>query len=241
MIRIFALLFASILSLSSLAPTDAYAAQNVRAAPDGSIGFNISTAAVTRLSVRGDRIRRIVLDDSAFEMTNDAETGDVFFRVIRATTSSENGYIITEAGHTIGFTLQPTRSVVEPVIITLTGVPTAAAASPAAAAAVPIGSADIGIGGGFVDDVASSMTAIIREVASAHVVGRAVPSGQNNKLIRTETGPGWRAEVRLATAGTQGRLVREQDFYGSGVQAVWVLQSSLPANGRTFVVVVKKR
>lgn len=216
-----------------------FAAQNVRAAPDGSIGFNVSTSAVTRVSVRGDRIRRIVLDDSAFEMSNDAETGDVFFRVSRQTTSSENGYIITESGHTIGFTLAPTRSVVEPVIITMSG----ASNQNAAAAAAPIASeGDLGaVGGGYVDDVASSMTAIIRQVAAAHIVGRTPPSGRDGKVIRSVTGSGWRAEVQLAVAGSQGRLVREQDFYGRGVKAIWVLQNSLPANGRTFVVVVKER
>lgn len=229
--------FAAALALSS-APL--FAAQNVRAVPDGSIGFNVSTSAVTRLSVKGDRIRRIVLDDSAFEMSNDTETGDVFFRVTRATSESENGYIITEAGHTIGFTLAPTRSVVEPVIVTLTGVTTAPSA---AAAASPIASGnDLGaIGSGYVDDVASAMTAIIRDVAAKHVVGRNPPSGRDGKIIRTVNGSGWRAEVRLAVAGAQGRLVREQDFYGRGVQAIWVLQNSLPARGRTFVVVVKER
>ncbi len=229
------------LSLLVTSAMPAFAAQNVRAAPDGSIGFNVSTSAVTRLSVRGDRIRRIVLDDSAFEMSNDAETGDVFFRVTRQTSTSENGYIITEAGHTIGFTLAPTSSVVEPVIITMAGVSNQNAA--AAAAASPLASeGDLGaVGGGYVDDVASSMTAIMRQVAAAHIVGRTPPSGRDGKVIRTVNGSGWRAEVRLAVAGSQGRLVREQDFYGRGVKAIWVLQNSLPANGRTFVVVVKER
>lgn len=232
--------FTLAVALSAISTLPGFAAQNVRAAPDSSIGFNVSTAAVTRLSVRGDRIRRIVLDDSAFEMSNDAETGDVFFRVTRPTTASENGYIITESGHTIGFTLAPTSSVVEPVIITMTGVPSQNAA--ATAASPIVGDGDLGsVGSGYVDDVASSMTAIMREVASAHVVGRTPPSGRDGKVIRTVNGAGWRAEVRLAVAGGQGRLVREQDFYGRGVKAIWVLQNSLPAHGRTFVVVVKER
>lgn len=230
--------FALAFVLSIFAGSPASAAQNLRAAPDSSVGFNVSTKAVTRLSVRGDRIRRIVLDDSAFEMSNDAVTGDVYFRATRETTASEDGYIITEAGHTIGFTLAPTSSVVEPAIITLTGV-----ASPKAAAAAPVsGGGDVGsLGGGYVDDVASAMTEVMREVAAAHIVGRRPPSGRDGKLIRTVNGSGWRAEVRLAVAGAQGRLVREQDFYGRGVKAIWVLQNSLPAHGRTFVVVIKER
>lgn len=240
MTRISAIFVAGFAVIFLVIASASFAAQTVRAAPDSSIGFNVSTSAVTRLSVRGDRIRRIVIDDSAFLMSNDADTGDVFFRVDRETTSSENGYIITEAGHTIGFTLQPTARVVEPIIITLTGV---AAAAPAAETQTQASAAigDIGGGSGYVDDVATAMTDIIRQVAADHVVGRRVPSGSNNKLIRTVNGQGWRAEVRLATAGSAGRLVRHQDFVGNRVQAVWILQDSLPANGRTFVVIVKKR
>ncbi len=238
MMRFFARSIPSAVLVIALTTQMAIAAQNVRAAPDGSIGFNVSTSAVTRLSVKNDRIRRIVLDDSAFEMSNDAETGDVFFRVTRPTTASENGYIITESGHTIGFTLAATSRVVEPVIVTLTGV--AAPAAPTAQTASSGGSDFVG-GGGFVDDVATSMTEIMRKVARDHIVGRSVPSGRNGKVIRTVNGTGWRAEVLIATAGASGRLVREQDFYGNRVQAVWVVQNSLPANGRTFVVVVKKR
>lgn len=233
--------FLFILSLATISASPVLPAQNVRAAPDGSVGFNVSTSAVTRVSVRGDRIRRIILDDSAFEMSNDAETGDVFFRVTRQTSSSENGYIITEAGHTIGFTLAPSSSVVEPVIITMTGTASRSAGQAEAAASLASQN-DLGsTGSGYVDDVASSMTAIMRQVAAAHIVGRRPPSGHDGKVIRTASGSGWRAEVRLAVAGSQGRLVREQDFYGRGVKAIWVLQNSLPANGRTFVVVVRER
>lgn len=232
----FRLLAIAVVALSTLASAS-FAAQTLRAAPDGNVGFNVSTSAVTRLSVRNDRIRRIVLDDSAFEMSNDAETGDVFFRVTRPTTESENGYIITEGGHTIGFTFQPTSQVVEPVLITLTGVTSQAAT---AAPVAGLAAASTG-GGGYVDDVASSMTGIIRQVARTHVSGRAVPNRRNGTVDRTASGPGWAAQVIIATAGASGRLVREQDFYGAGVQAVWVLQNSLPAHGRTFVVVVRKR
>ena len=81
----------------------AWATQNVTTEPNGSVGFNVSTSSVTRLSIVGDRIRRIINPDSIFEMTNDEETGDVFFRAHTSGTGAETGYILTERGVTINW------------------------------------------------------------------------------------------------------------------------------------------
>lgn len=207
----------------------AWATQNVSTEPNGSVGFNVSTSSVTRLSIVGDRIRRIINPDSIFEMTNDEETGDVFFRAHTAATGSETGYILTERGVTINFTMQPTERPVPTILITVRGGEDAADTSASA----------VGSGVGFSDDIALMMTDIVRDVAAAHVVGRQVPSGRNGRILRTVQGAGWKATVRLAVAGSQGRLVREQDFYAAGVRAIWIARNTLAASERTFVIVVE--
>lgn len=207
----------------------AWATQNVTTEPNGSVGFNVSTSSVTRLSIVGDRIRRIINPDSIFEMTNDEETGDVFLRAHSEAAGSETGYILTERGVTINFTMQPTDRPVPTILITVRGGEDEAEASSSA----------VGAGLGFSDDVALMMTDIVRDVAAAHVIGRQVPSGRDGRVVRTINGAGWKATVRVAVAGSEGRLVREQDFYAAGVRAIWIARSNLAASERTFVIVVE--
>jgi hypothetical protein len=212
-----------------LSATIVSAAQNLRTDADEQVGFNVSTTGVTRVSIVGDRIRRIVNDSEFFEMSNDEATGDIFFRALGETTRSETGYIVTERGTTIGYTMQPIERGVGSVLITITGQEQAADEE----------AVDFGGGFGFSDDVASMTTDIVRDVALEHVMGRDVPSGRDGRTIRRVNGDGWKASVRIAVAGDSGRLVREQDFYAVSVRAVWIANPNLPANGRTFVVIVE--
>ena len=207
----------------------AWATQNVTTEPNGSVGFNVSTSSVTRLSIVGDRIRRIINPDSIFEMTNDEENGDVFLRAHSDAAGSETGYILTERGVTINFTMQPTDRPVPTILITVRGGEDEAEAASSA----------VGAGLGFSDDVALMMTDIVRDVAAAHVIGRQVPSGRDGRVVRTINGSGWKATVRVAVAGSEGRLVREQDFYAAGVRAIWIARNTLGASERTFVIVVE--
>ena len=223
--RVLTLLAACALSLSA---TLALAQQSRSVDPDGTVGFNVSTTDVTRLSIVGDRIRRIINPDSIFEMTNDEETGDVFFRARQTGTTSESGYILTERGVTINFEMQPTDQPVPTVLITVNG------SDDGSESAAPIGS-----GVGFSDDIALMMTDIVRDVAAAHVIGKQVPSGRDGRTVRTVTGAGWKATVRIAVAGAEGRLVREQEFYRAGVRAIWIARNTLGASERTFVIVVE--
>lgn len=208
----------------------AQAAQNLRTDANGEVGFNVSTTGVTRVSVVGDRIRRIVNDSDAFEMTNDEATGDVFFRALGEATRSETGFIVTESGVTIGYTMQPTNRAVASVLITITGQEQEAAQD----------AADFSGGFGYSDDVAMMMTDIVRDIAIEHVVGRDVPSGRDGRTIRRVNGDGWKATVRIAVAPDAGRLVREQDFYAQSVRAIWIANPSLGANERTFVIIVEE-
>lgn len=218
---------------SVLVVAQALAAQSLSTQVNGSVTFSASTGAVTRITVTGDRIRRLINDDTSFEMTNDETTGDVFLRFNGGGTASrEQGYIITEKGLTIGYTLRPTNRPVEPVVITVAGAPAASGE------VAEDDGGDFSAGVGFSDNVALSMREIARKVYAENLVGQR-PSGGNNRVFKRVRGSGWRATIRVASAGSTGRLVREQEFYASNVSGVVVIQPQLGANQRTFVIVME--
>jgi hypothetical protein len=204
--------------------TPALANQYVTAKKDGEITFNVATDGVTRVGVKGTRIRRIVNDDSAFEMSNDEETGDVFFRLkSNREPKSEVGFIITEAGITIGYTLLPKKRISGAVIITIDGLDKSNEAEVVSSAS-------------FTDDIAATMTQIVRDVAKAHVFGRHAKGKKDHVVKKVQVGD-FTARVLVVVAGKSGRLLREQDF-SKGARAVWVQNTSLAPKEATFVIVV---
>ncbi|MBL1437796.1 MAG: type-F conjugative transfer system secretin TraK [Rhodobacteraceae bacterium] len=214
-----------------LSSSIAHAGQTYAVMPDGEITFDVSTTGITRVSFTNDRIRRVVHGETDFEMTNDEATGDVFMRFVGIDPRNETGYFVTERGITIGYTLLPKDEPVSPVLITINGVDEEPDPQD--------NEGNFGASVGFSDNVAASMADIVRVVAAEHVLGRAVPSGRDGRRIHNKKGEGWIAEVRIAVAGPDGRLVREQEFYKPGVLAIWIAQSQLGPNERTWLIVVK--
>ena len=205
------------------------APQHLNVEPNGHVTFFVSIKGVTRVGVMDDRIRNIIADDSAFEMSNDEKTGDVFFRLLGTREAKpENGYIITDSGVTIGYTMIPKNSVVGAALISVAGNGAKAA-----------GTSSISTVGGFSDDIALTMTEIVRAVAQENVFGR-IPSGKKNKVLKTVKHGNWVARVIVVTGGKAGRLVSEQDF-AKGARAVWVQNKSLAPNESTFVIVVGEK
>lgn len=214
-----------------LVGTSGEAAQNLSVEPDGTIRFEASLNGVTRLSIKGDRIRRLINTGSDFEVTNDPETGDIFLRYIGVGyfEGSETGFIVSESGVTIGYALLPVEEPVETVIISLIGVDPD----------VKEDNSEFSGTFGYSDDIAEFTTGIVRDIAQAHVLRRQVPAGRDGKTVRSLSGEGWSARLQIAVAGDTARLVREQDFYRPGVLAIWVEKTQLAAHERTWVIVVE--
>lgn len=222
------LLVGTLISVSISTPSLS-APQQLSAEPNGHVTFFVSTKGVTRVGVMGDRIRNIINDDSAFEMSNDEKTGDVFFRLLgNRDAKPENGYIITDSGVTIGYTMIPKNTIVGAALIEVTGSQSSGSTKNSIASI-----------GGFSDDIALTMTEIVRAVANDFVFGR-LPTGKKNKVIKTVTHGKWTARVLIVTGGKSGRLVIEQDF-AKGARAVWVQNKSLGPNENTFVIVVGEK
>ena len=218
--------------------------QKLTARQNGTVKIAASPTDVTRISIAGDRVRRIIKDQSQFQEMNDETTGDVFLRYAGAhdKLTPETGYILTEKGATISYELTPRQGLgAESVVITINGVPdspsVAAPRSPGGGAAPAFELAAGEGGGGY----SSSLVAFTRATIDKHIAGKAPPSRSHGSAVATESASGMRARVLVAAGGKTGRYVRPQDFYGSKVLAVWVQRNSLGPNERAWVIVVEKR
>ena len=214
--------------LLSAAPVSAL--QKRSAAPDGSLSFEASVTGITRVSIKGDRIRKIVNADSGFEMSNDAETGDVFLRHLGGEITSETGYIVTEKGITLAYELNPVKREAEAVLITIEGQDNAGSEG-----SYPTSSAS------FADPVAVALTGFVREVIAKRINGKSAPKRANGTTVTTYSNDSFKARVLIARAGKDARRVRQQDFYEDGVLAVWVERPSLAPGEASWVVTVEAR
>ena len=233
-------------ALLALMTTVAAADQRLSARPNGTVRITGSATDVTRITIAGDRIRRIIKDQSAFQEMNDEATGDVFLRYggPQDKLTPETGYIITEKGATISYELTPKLGLgAETVQISIAGSPAAATAGATGAArasgrrAEPAFELAAGEGGG---GYSGSLVAFARSVINKHVGFKAPPSRAHGAVVASERGSGMRARVVVAAAGASTRYVRPQEFFRSGVLAVWVERHALNPRERAWVVIVEK-
>ncbi len=213
---------------------DAQQRHNVR--HNGSITLEGAATEVTRISITGDRIRRIIKDESFFDEMNDEETGDVFLRYSGdlEELQTESGYILTERGATIGYQLAPRKGRgPQTIIINISGTPEP---QPTATEIDDSGfEIAAGEGGG---GYASALVAVTKGVIDKHVIGQAPPARPHGTTVATERAGAYRVRVRVAHGGRAGRHVRPQEFYSPTTLAVWVEKQNLAANERGWVVVV---
>ncbi len=82
-------------ALAAVVASAVHADQRLTTRPNGSVRISASAEEVTRISVAGDRIRRIIKDQTSFQEMNDETTGDVFLRYAgdKAKLVPETGYI----------------------------------------------------------------------------------------------------------------------------------------------------
>jgi len=221
------LLALTILVLTGLACN---AAQNINTKPDGYITFYAATEGVTRVSIMGDRIRRIVNQDTQFEMVNDEETGDVFFRYIGESLAVEAGYIITEKGITISFQMTPRRGVTsQTVIVNVKGGPEVSDET------------RFEVSGTSGDSHASSLTAFVRKIILEKIDRRTPPSTNSRNAVIVVRGSGMTGKVYSVKTTASSPYLRPQTYYKDGVLAVWIQPVSQRSAGRAWVIVVEKR
>lgn len=228
-------LLRAVLLWCCLAPAFAAAApQAASVKPNGTIVFDAATGGVTRISIQGDdRIKEMVATDSNFEPKSNPDTGDVFLRFIgKGRAPSEDGFIVTEKGFTINYTLRPKATASETVLIALQ-VPKPVVTEEVSAR----GLGAVTAGGGYVE----TLTAFLREVMVAHVDGRKPPAKRSGSLVANMRSGAFRARVLVVTAPRNGAPIRPQGFYRSGVVSVLVDRPTPGPGQRSFVVVVEQR
>ncbi|WP_211299554.1 TraK domain-containing protein [Pukyongiella litopenaei] len=212
---------------------------------DGLVRFRASITGITRVSVKGDRITSIVNDDQAsvYQVRNDKNTGDIFIRYVgpdNTMPDKEGGYLVTEQGRTVAIEILPIRASTQTIIVKLAGVPaTATSAGAASSGDAAGGFAETSIGGG--DRLVAQLTDATRKTILRKIRTPWPKSGRNGTLISSLRIGDLVGEVRVASAGASPKQVREQEFYRSGVLAVWVQKNSLAARERSWVVVVRNK
>lgn len=229
--------------LGGLFAAPALAEQRLTVDPNGMVKISASVNDVTRITVLGDRIRRIIKDETAFQEMNDETTGDIFLRYAGAKDkpAPETGYIITESGTTIAYEITPKITLdAETIIIRVKGQPLPQEGGSTPSAARPSGGFELAAGeagGGY----AAQLVAVAKAAIDKHIGGKAAPNRGHGTVIASETSSGMRARVLVANGGSKGKYVRPQDFYNSKTLAVWVQRNNLAPRQSAWVIVVEKR
>lgn len=241
---------AALLATTFLAtfPGIASAEQHLTVGLDKTARFTASAEGVTRLSVEGDRIRKLVHGDSAFETMNDEETGDVFFRYAgdEAKLVAETGHLITESGATIAYEITPKASDdAETVVISIKGqrVPAKSDASGSSAGAAGQDDAEPFLDPGATDTsggTSDGLVSFAREMIVKHIGRKPAPKLGNGAAVTSDHSGAFRARILVASGGASGRVLRPQDYQGAHVRAVWVEKTNLQPNERAWVLVVEE-
>jgi hypothetical protein len=205
--------------------------------PDQNIAFDVSVTGPTRISVVDNRISKILQSSSNFEMVNDEGTGDVFLRFAGGQPTPESGYIVTETGHTIGFTMTPKTDLQNhTVLVTLRGVSnTASSAATDASQAAAGGGFAVNSGG-----AGSSRTAQLVQFARqayATRIGNRAASGQRVGNFATYSARGLIARISVASA-SNGQIPSERQFYQSS-RTLAVYVDRVISGGKIWVIVVE--
>ncbi len=204
--------------------------------PDQNISFDASVTGPTRISVVDHRISKILQSSSNFEMVNDESTGDVFLRFAGGQPTSESGYIVTESGHTIGFTMNPkTELDNHTVLVTLRG-----------ASSVPVGREQSGLSAGDSGFVVNSggsgssrtanLVSFTRQAYAARIGDRPA-SGQRVGNFASYSAGGLIARISVASASS-GQIPVERQFYRSS-RTLAVYVDRVISGGKVWVIVVE--
>ena len=204
--------------------------------PDQNISFDASVTGPTRISVVNHRISKILQSSSNFEMANDESTGDVFLRFAGGQPTSESGYIVTESGHTIGFTMNPkTELDNHTVLITLRGVSSAPGGREQSTASAD-GAGFVVNSGGSGASRTANLVSFTRQAYAARI-GDRLASGQRVGSFASYSSGGLIARISVASAAG-GQIPVERQFYRSS-RTLAVYVDRVISGGKVWVIVVE--
>ena len=205
--------------------------------PDQNIAFDVSMTGPTRISVIGNRISKILQSSSNFEMVNDEGTGDVFLRFAGGQPTPESGYIVTETGHTIGFTMTPKTDLQNhTILVTLRGVSNTPASGPAGASQATAGGGFTVNSGGAGSSRTAQLVQFARQAYATRIGNRAA-SGQRVGNFATYSARGLIARISVASA-RNGQIPSERQFYQSS-RTLAVYVDRVISDGKIWVIVVE--
>lgn len=209
-----------------------------RVKPDGDIRFEVPLDGPTRLSVAGDRIAKIIQSHSNFDMANDENTGDVFLRYVGTSSSpeTESGYLITEAGHTVSFSINPRRGLdKQTVLITLVGVDKPQSGTSVSTAEKPDGFL---VSDGTASGRTGGLVAFAQEAFAARIDTRR--AGGKGASTRTSYTKGDFVAQIFRVKATPGAIPAPQNFYRNN-KTLAVFVDDEVSGGWVWVMVIGAR
>ena len=220
---------AAVLTSASVALAD----QEVNVKPDGVFHGFVSESEQTRITLRGDRVRRIQAPPNGYDVENDEKTGDVYLIPLPVEKSDKPvaTFIITEKGHTVQLRLTPKKKPAEQIIITVDD----------GAAPVPVANRTAR-NAPYVDEIVSFVGFVIRgEQPNGVDVRRSLnlPFQKGRVIEATWEGAKLRADVIRVSASDAPVSLSEAQFLESGVAAIWISDRALQAGETARVIVVR--
>ena len=210
----------------------ARADQRIEVPQNGTVRFALSEGGLTRVSVVGDRIARVVTQDEteALQIASDEETGDLYLRLAEGSVDRISGSLVLTSGITLKFHATPRKVDAQTVLVTVTEQKT------------EHGPREVVVresrGTGHVSELIVHMrAAIVDGIGSAEVPE--LPSNVVVRLVETMGVGSYEADVFAVNGGGDGRTLSRESLRRPGALAIWVEKEALRPGETAWAIVLR--
>lgn len=212
--------------------------QRMSVPQNGTLRFTLSEHGLTRVSVFGDRIARVISEDQseALMIASDEATGDLYIRVgegeghSHSAIGAQTGFIVLTSGVTLKFVATPRDVEAQAVLVTVTDGTT------------EHGPREVAVresrGTGHVSELIVHMRAAIVE-GIGRVNAPTLTGDATLKSHEVFTVGSYAADVLIIGGGPEGRVVSRESLRRPGAVAIWVEKERLRPSETAWAVVLK--
>lgn len=206
--------------------------QRIEVPQNGTVRFFLSEGGLTRVSVIGDRIGRVVTQDRSegLEIASDEETGDLYLRVAEGAHHQISGFLVLASGVTLKFHATPRDVDAQTVLVTVNDGTT------------EHGPREIVVresrGTGHVSELVAHMrAAIVDGIGSLETPD--LPSSANVREVETLGVGSYEADVFAISGGPEGRRITRESLRREGALAIWVEKEDLAPGEVVWAVILR--
>ena len=219
------------------ASASAGAMQILDAADHGELAASIAAGGVSRITVAGDRVKKVIRAGGGLRVEHDAASGDLYLTPMGLAKDGEAGslgrgvplFIVTEKGFTYRLTLTPAAGGAVQILIR----------NPAAAG----GAGDAAVRDPWIAELVALVRAVARRepLAGYAIEGGSAGSGVAGGPRRIETWRGPRFAAHVVEAGGVADAAVLAGTMGGHAAAAWLAAPGTgPSGGRLGVVVTER-